>query len=214
MEKEFDMPGFLAKNQPLWHKKVYTMWNNMWHRCYSKLDWFGCLIHPDFKYLSNYVDWVKSQPRFEEFCSTCHEITWEIDKDIKYSGSRNYYPEFMSLVTKHENIKDMHNRNKDKFSKNWIINNPMYRDDLKKIYSDRMHDNNPMNNPASRKKLCTPVIGISVDNSSIITFMSLLDAHKFGFNQNAVCQCCKKRYCKDKNLYKGYRWYYLEIIEL
>lgn len=57
------------------------------------------------KYFSNYLKFIIEQPRFEEFCSTCHEVTWCIDKDIKHPGNRNYYPEYMSLITQSENSK-------------------------------------------------------------------------------------------------------------
>lgn len=97
--------GWVAgKGQPLWHKKVYHMWRSMWRRVYSELNWFGCLIYPNFKYLSNYVKWIESQPRFEEFCSTCHNTRWNIDKDKM--DNRNYYPAFMSLCLDWENSRE------------------------------------------------------------------------------------------------------------
>ena len=108
-----DMPkGWLyRKTQPKWHYKVYMMWRNMWKRVYTELHWFGSLIHPSFKYLSNYADWVKTQPRFEDFCTTCDTIKWSVDKDAKYPGNKNYYPEYMTLMLGSDNSKDMITRN-------------------------------------------------------------------------------------------------------
>ena len=81
-----DMPkGWIrGKYQPRWHKKVYGMWMNMWKRVYGHKNYFGSLIHPNFKYLSNYVEWIESQLNFDEFCNTCSTIRWSIDKDAKY----------------------------------------------------------------------------------------------------------------------------------
>ena len=100
-----------SKCQPLWHKKVYYMWKRMWRRVYTNIYYFGSLIYSSFKYLSNYVKWIKSQPRFEEFCNTCDKISWSIDKDAKCPGNKNYYPEYMTLMTKSENTQECINRN-------------------------------------------------------------------------------------------------------
>ena len=120
-----------GKTQPLWHRKVYDMWRGMWGRVYTELYYFGSLIYPSFKYLSNYVEWIESQPRFEEFTQTCDKIKWSVDKDSKYPGNRNYYPEYMTLMTIIENIKDMINRNGSPKPKQPVIGIPL--DEFKKI---------------------------------------------------------------------------------
>ena len=97
---------YRGEDQPLWHQKVYHMWKHMWSRVYTELNWFGCLIHPDFKYLSNYVDWIMQEPRFEEFCNTCDKVMWSVDKDMKVPNNRNYYPECMTLTTRIENSEE------------------------------------------------------------------------------------------------------------
>lgn len=99
-----------GKDQPTWHKKVYDMWRHMWARVYTRPDWFGCLIHPSFKYLSNYVGFIMSEPRFEEFTLTCDKVSWTIDKDAKDPNNRNYYPEYMTLCTKSENTQERNSR--------------------------------------------------------------------------------------------------------
>lgn len=118
-----DMPrGWTSiKYQPRWHKKVYQMWRDMWDRVYTRLYWFGSLIHPSFKYLSNYINWIESQPRFEEFCNTCDRVRWSVDKDAKYLGNKNYYPEYMTLMTVSENTIEVINRKDNPKSKQPVI---------------------------------------------------------------------------------------------
>ena len=126
--------GWIAgKYQPLWHRKVYDIWRSMWKRVYTELYWFGSLIHPSFKYLTNYVKWLESQPRFEEFCTTCNTISWSVDKDAKCLGNKNYYPEYMTLMTKSENCTEKNNRNGNPSLKRIIPVIGIPLDDTKKI---------------------------------------------------------------------------------
>lgn len=112
---ENDKPGWTRKDAPLWHSKVKKMWWHMWDRCRNPnrrdyIHYCKSNIYDDFRYLSKYIEWVKTQPRFEEFCLTCHEVTWEIDKDIKKKDNKDYYPEYMTLCPKYENLSDRANR--------------------------------------------------------------------------------------------------------
>jgi hypothetical protein len=113
----YDMPRGWAtgKGQPEWHNKVRIMWRGMWRRCYdpshhSYKYYINAIVHDDFRLFSNYLKWIQAQPRFDEFCSTCHEVSWAVDKDIKDSDNRNYFPEYMTLVTKSENSKERNDR--------------------------------------------------------------------------------------------------------
>ena len=118
----YDMPrGW--KQQELWRGKAYLMWKSMWRRVFNPnvKYWNDCEIWEDFKFFSNFLSWLESQPRFEEFCSTCHEIGWSIDKDMKVKGNKKYFPEFMSLVTKSENSREMLERNGNPRPKRPII---------------------------------------------------------------------------------------------
>ena len=117
LKEGYDMPRGWAtgKGQPIWHKKVRTMWRSMWRRCYDPTSkdykkYKDVAIADEFKVFSNYLKWIESQPRFEEFCLTCHKISWNIDKDLK--GTRQYFPEYMTLCTKKENIGEMNSRTK------------------------------------------------------------------------------------------------------
>lgn len=104
-----------GEDQPLWHYKVYYMWKDMWSRCRNPNDKYynnykDCEIYEDFKYLSKYVEWIIQEPKFEEFITTCDKVKWCIDKDIKDSNNRNYYPKYMMLTTGSENSKERANR--------------------------------------------------------------------------------------------------------
>ena len=79
----------------------------MWRRCYDPEHWAytiykDVIISDEFKLLSNYVEWFKSQSNFELFCSTYNEIKWSVDKD-RYGG--HYFPHMMVLTTQSENTK-------------------------------------------------------------------------------------------------------------
>lgn len=122
-----DMPrGWITgKHRPYWHKKVYDMWRHTWERLYDNIYYFGSLIHPSFKYFSNYVKWIESQPRFEDFCSTCDTTSWSVDKDSKYLGNKNYYPEYMTLMLKSENTRERNNRNGNPNPKQSVLGVPL-----------------------------------------------------------------------------------------
>ena len=112
-----DMPkGWIkGKGQPKWHEVVYNMWRDMHRRCKDStrndfIHYKDSKICESLDYLSNYVKFIESQPTFDEFCSTCDSISWNVDKDIKVKDNKDYYPEFMSLVTRSENSKDRNNR--------------------------------------------------------------------------------------------------------
>ena len=113
--------------QPLWHKRVYKMWYHMWNRCCNPNHkdyryYKDSKIYHEFKYLSNYVSWISSQPRFQEFCESNSDILWCIDKDSILKGNKNYYPEYMMLTTFRENSLESLARNGNPF----IYNNPSF----------------------------------------------------------------------------------------
>ena len=110
-----DMP-YGWKSKELWRQRAYDMWRLMWRRCYDPTSshyrkYCLSIIHDDFRLLSNFIEWIQAQPRFEEFRSTCHEVSWTIDKDMKVDNNIHYYPEFMSLCTMSENSLERHKRN-------------------------------------------------------------------------------------------------------
>ena len=181
IKEGYDKPGFTSKKFPLWHQKVYSMWRHMWFRCYDSTRkdykyYVDSIIHDDFRIFSNYLEWIKSQPRFDEFCSTCHEVTWVIDKDMKCLGNKNYFPEYMTLCTSSDNSKEVNKR----------CNNS------KKLRSDENY-----------RKRRVPVMGISLTDNTILIFKCAGDAVSLGFNKGAIGDTCKGFYSKH-NGYRWY----------
>lgn len=54
-----------------------------------------------------------------------------------------------------------------------------------------------------------PVIGISIKFKPPLLFKSTSDSKQKGFTQGNISSCCRKAYCKNTNIYKGYRWYFV-----
>ena len=105
-----DMPRGWAKGktQPIWHRKVYTMWYNMWARCYKFEEhnskyYFDCEVDNTFKYLSIFLKWIEQQPYFEDFCLTCSNTMWSVDKDFIERGNKIYTPSLIRLCTQRDN---------------------------------------------------------------------------------------------------------------
>ena len=179
-----DLKGF--RRGELWQQKAYFMWYRMWSRVSNNSYYKNCNIHDSFRLFSNFIKWLELEPRFEEFKATCHEVRWTIDKDIKDSGNRNYYPECMSLVTQSDNNKEMNVRRRGK---------------------DRIPYGKGGNSSNHSTKA---IIGISIKDNSILVFNSIKEASESGFNSGNICSCIKGLYKSSK----GYRWFYLDLIEL
>jgi len=79
----------------------YQRWTDMSKRAllrdvYSSRHWNmkqyeGCTLHPDWYYLSNFAEWIRSWDDWRNK---------EIDKDIKYKGNKVYGPDTCIMVTK------------------------------------------------------------------------------------------------------------------
>lgn len=179
-----DMPrGWIyGKGQPIWHRKVYSMWRGLWGRVYDSQYYFGSLVYPEFIYLSEFVKWIETQPRFDEFCSTCFDIIWCIDKDIIDSSNRNYYPQYMSLITQSENSHERNSRLSD-FS--------------------YLHSKDTINKSAQSRK--RPIMGINIDDGTIIIFNSRNEAKSLGFNTGSISKCLNG----IQSSHKGYKWEYI-----
>lgn len=50
---------------------------------------------------------------------------------------------------------------------------------------------------------------LTVNNEVVKIWESIREAARAGFNQSAVCLCCKNKFHRDGNIYKGYIWKYL-----
>lgn len=185
IKEGYDKKGFTSKKNPLWHRKVYSMWRHMWFRCYDSTRkdykyYIDSIIHDDFRIFSKYLEWIQDQPRFEEFCNTCDYVTWVIDKDMKCPGNRNYFPEYMTLCTSSENSKEVNHRCQN----------------AKHLHSDKHY---------SRRRV--PIIGININDNTILIFKCAGDAVSYGFNKGAIGNVCKGIYPKHNN----YKWYYFDM---
>lgn len=76
----------------------YKDWSNIIQRCFSsklhekRPTYKGCTIHEDWKYLSNFIKWVDSQPNKDwRNCA--------LDKDLLLEGSKHYSPDTCVYVT-------------------------------------------------------------------------------------------------------------------
>ena len=87
------------KKQEIWRQKAYDMWKRIWSRVSTNSS-YNCNIYSRFKFFSDFLNWLESEPRFEEFCSTCHKIRWCIS--IKKDDNSHYYPQYITLCTQSE----------------------------------------------------------------------------------------------------------------
>lgn len=188
----YDKPrGWTGDSQPHWHQVVHRMWRHMWLRCYDPthpryMHYKDSIIYDDFEIFSNYVDFIKSQPSFEEFKATCHEVRWSMDKDMKVLGNKNYFPEFMTLCTSSENSR-FRNLTYDYTTMNTSFNNPETQ-------------------AKCRQSKLKPVIGISTENKHFILLKYIRESTDYGFDFSTVRKCCSGCY---HHKHKKYKWYYL-----
>lgn len=193
-----DMPrGWInGKDQPKWHYVAYKMWISMWARCTCPTNknykyYKDCSIYSEFKYLSNFILWLESEKDFISFVD--NPKGWNIDKDIKFPDNRNYYPECMSLVTKTTNSKEQYSRNGSPIQGYLGNNHPRNTHPFR------------WDNAISLKRV--PIIGISLEDNTILIFKSLFDAESMGFSTSHISNCCKNK----RKSHKGYRWDYLDF---
>ena len=87
------------KRVPIWRCPYYEDWRSMLQRCYSKITqsnqpaYVGCTVCEEWKYLSNFIKWVDSQPNKD----------WQnsaLDKDILVVGNKVYSPDTCAYVTR------------------------------------------------------------------------------------------------------------------
>lgn len=91
-----------GKKKIVWRCPYYVKWASMIKRCFcpkhhaKQLTYKGCTIAEDWKYLSNFIKWVDSQPNRDwENC--------ELDKDILFEGNKHYSPETVVFVSRKVN---------------------------------------------------------------------------------------------------------------
>lgn len=86
-----------------WKCPIYSDWMGMLRRCYCKSykaevpTYSGCTITEEWKYFSNFKQWVESQPNKD--WQNC-----DLDKDILVNGNKVYSPDTCVYVSKQINI--------------------------------------------------------------------------------------------------------------
>ena len=88
------------------------------------------------------------------------------------------------------------------FSKQYVI-----------VFNERKPDCSNSNLTISNRR--KRVQGLHLNSNEVITFESTADAGRAGFNQGNVTQACKRIYnpkgiVGGTNIYKGYKWNYIE----
>lgn len=85
------------KKKVIWKCPYYIKWSNMVNRCYNpkyhdrQPAYKGCTICEEWKYLSNFIKWVDSQPNRDwENC--------DLDKDLLLTDNKYYSPETCVFV--------------------------------------------------------------------------------------------------------------------
>lgn len=77
-----------GKWKQVWRCPIYTTWRNILERCYSEKfiekypSYVGTTIHEDWKYFSNFKEWVLTQKYQDR----------DIDKDLLIPGNKHYSP--------------------------------------------------------------------------------------------------------------------------
>lgn len=86
-----------GKKKIVWRCPYYSKWVEMIRRCFCTKTqtrhptYRGCTIYENWKYLSNFIKWVDSQPNRD--WQNC-----EPDKDLLIEGNKHYSPETVVFV--------------------------------------------------------------------------------------------------------------------
>lgn len=176
-----DVPSSHYPSQDV-DRVISVMWLNMFERVFNDKRegyqyWKDSKIHESLYLKSNFVKWIESEPLYDELVKN-PKAGWCIDKDSKCPGNKNYYPEYMTLMLKSDNVKERNSRK---------------------------------GNPSLQIR--KPIIGIPLDNKNFkIVFPYVNWYAKFlgEFSDYSITKCAKGL----KDSYKGYKWYYLEVIKL
>lgn len=92
-----------GKQKKVWVCPYYNKWKSILARCFNSKTqerqptYKGCTVAEEWKYLSNFIKWVDSQPNKD--WKEC-----ELDKDFLIQGNKHYSPETVVFVHKSVNL--------------------------------------------------------------------------------------------------------------
>lgn len=91
------------KQKFVWVCPYYRKWKSMLERCFCpKLQnkcptYKGCTVAEEWKYLSNFIEWVDAQPNKDW-------VNCNLDKDFLVEGGKHYSPDTCVFIAKSLNI--------------------------------------------------------------------------------------------------------------
>lgn len=91
-----------GKSKIVWTCPYYYKWCSIIQRCVdfkfqeNNTAYRGCTIDPEWKYLSNFIKWVDSQPNRDW-------VNCSPDKDFLIEGNKHYGPETVVFITRNLN---------------------------------------------------------------------------------------------------------------
>lgn len=105
VSKKVELPRVDGKRKQklVWVCPYYVKWKEMLRRCYDKTwletnpSYFGCKVCDHWLYLSNFIEWVDSQPNKDW-------INCQLDKDILVVGNKVYSEYTAAFVSKGINL--------------------------------------------------------------------------------------------------------------
>ena len=162
--------------------RVYQVWRGMLRRCYTNLDkhptYKGCQVCVRWRKFSNFTRDITKIPNYELWLNNSGKKI-SLDKDILLKGNKLYHPKLVKFVSMAENNREMLKRNNFNVCK--------------------------IAGKVSSFKRSKAVIGVSIENGSILEFKSASEAERVGgFTRTNICACCTG---KQKS-HKGYTWRY------
>lgn len=98
IKKDLPKVNGKRKREVVWVCPYYLDWKAMINRCFNpnfhkkSPSYKGCTVCEEWKYLSNFIKWVDSQPNGD--WQNCH-----LDKDFLVEGNRHYSPETCVYIT-------------------------------------------------------------------------------------------------------------------
>ena len=176
-----------------------------------------CIIYNDMPY-----GWStgKDQPKWHKSlyyrwrnmwrrCKNPNNWNYKHYKDVHIDESFRYLSNYVDTVMHLKNF-DLLKSNLSKYAIDKDLKDREYSPSSLTIVSKSTNSKERIDRcgiPRPKK----PTIGIPVDNSKqVLVYESVIDVKKDGFDNGNISKCCRGKL----KTHKGYKWFYLEVIEL